>query len=77
MINWPSKLNADFFTLKSTVDGADPVVTQGVKDRMTELENQWAGHQKEMDTLINVDIAKYNKIFEDKKIPALITTIRP
>jgi hypothetical protein len=77
VINWPSKLNADFFTLKGTVDGSDPVVTQGVKDRMQELEEQWAGFQKEMNTLLKVDIAKYNKIFVDKKIPALITTIRP
>lgn len=77
VINWPSKLNADFFNLKGTVDGADPVVTQGVKDRMTELEGQWAGFREEMNTLIKVDIAKYNKVFVDKKIPALMTTIRP
>ena len=77
VINWPSKLNADFFTIKRAVDGFDPVVTQGVMDRLGELEEQWDAAQKELDTLMEKDIAAYNKTFEDKKIPALITTIRP
>ncbi|HKK73823.1 MAG TPA: hypothetical protein VJ953_02020 [Saprospiraceae bacterium] len=77
VINWPSKLNADFFTIKSAVDGFDPVVTQGVMDRLGELEEQWEAAQEELDQLMEEDIAAYNKAFEDKKIPALITTIRP
>lgn len=77
VINWPSKLNADFFIIKSAVDGFDPVVTQGVMDRLEELEEQWNTAQKELVTLMEKDIAAYNKAFEDKKIPALITTIRP
>ncbi len=77
VINWPSKLNADFFTLKGVVDGFDPVVTKGVKDRLVELEADWKKQQKAMDVLIKEDIAAYNKVFIDKKIPALITNIRP
>lgn len=77
VINWPSKLNADFFQLKSAVEGFDPVVTQGVMDRLEEVEGQWNDAQEELDTLMKQDIAKYNKAFVDKKIPALITTIRP
>lgn len=77
VINWPSKLNADFFTLKGAVDGFDPVVTKGVMDRLVELEEQWDSAQEELDSLMKDDIAKYNKTFEDKKIPALIMTIRP
>lgn len=77
IINWPSKLNADFFTLKDAIDSPYPEVTQGVKDRLEELEADWKMYRQQRDELLNTDIAKYNQAFEDKNIPALITTIRP
>lgn len=73
VINWPSKLNAEFFALRSSLDAQDPRVTQGVRDRLADLETQWAKHQSELEKLISEDVKAYNDLFRNRNVPALIT----
>ncbi len=49
VINWPGKLNIEFFNLRGLLDTHDPVVTQGIKTRLADLETQWAQYKKELD----------------------------
>ncbi len=72
VINWPSKLNVEFFVLKSKVDTHDPRVTQGVRDRLADLEAQWRQHRQEMEQLLSEDVAAYNRKFREMQVPALI-----
>jgi hypothetical protein len=72
VINWPSKLNAEFFTLRRKIDTHDPRITKGVKDRMADLEAQWSGYQKAYNVLINKDMRAYNQMFRDQQVPALL-----
>lgn len=72
VINWPNRLNADFFDLRSGMDTADPRVTQGAKDRFADLEKEWKMHEKSMQDLLQQDVAAYNAAFVSKQVPALI-----
>ena len=76
VINWPSKLNAEFFNLRGRVDAADPRVTQGARDRLQDLENLWAGSKRTLESLLNEEIKAYNEAFRASNVPALFTDFR-
>ncbi|HRJ29387.1 MAG TPA: glycosyl hydrolase [Cyclobacteriaceae bacterium] len=73
VINFPSKLNAQYFDLRAAADNHDPRLTVGVKERYADLEKQWNVYKEQKNTLINTDIANYNKQYKDLNIPAVIT----
>jgi len=73
VINWPGKLNAEFFVLRSKLDSHDPRVTEGVKIRLKDLSAQWAEAKKAYQTLMEEDIDAYNQMFRNRNVPALIT----
>jgi photosystem II stability/assembly factor-like uncharacterized protein len=70
VINWPGKLNVEYFNIKSVVDAAEPQVTQGVKNRLADLDRQWLNARAELD-LLKQRIAAYNKMYQLANIPAL------
>jgi photosystem II stability/assembly factor-like uncharacterized protein len=72
VINFPSKLNTEYFAVRAVADVHDPRVTQGARDRFADLERQWAGFKNEMTALRN-EVTAYNKLFREKNIPAVIT----
>ncbi len=72
VINWPSKLNADFFDLRAKLDVHDPRVTQGVRDRLAHLEAEWGKHRNAWQKLVDEDVAAYNRLFREKELPLLV-----
>ncbi len=72
VINWPSKLNAEYFQLLGVADAHDPRITQGARDRYRDLEQQWSASQTEMEKLTSKDIADYNRKFKEQGVPAVI-----
>jgi hypothetical protein len=72
VINWPSKLNAEFFQLLGVADSHEPALTKGVKDRRQEIDSQWSKHKQEMQSIIDKDIASYNDMFKSENIPAVV-----
>jgi hypothetical protein len=72
VINFPSKLNTEFFAVRSVVDVHDPRVTQGARDRFADLEKEWSMYQQQMKSLQSNDLAKYNDLFKQKNIPAVV-----
>ena len=73
VINWPGKLNAEFFVLRSKLFSHDPRVTKGVKARLADLSSQWDQAKADYDALMNDKIDAYNQMFRDRNVPALIT----
>ena len=73
VINWPSKLNTEYFQLLGVADVHEPALTKGVKDRYKDLESQWSTYKQQMQDLISKDIASYNAMFKAKNIPAVVT----
>jgi photosystem II stability/assembly factor-like uncharacterized protein len=72
VINFPSKLNTEFFAVRSVVDVHDPRVTQGARNRFADLEKEWSTYQQQMKSLQSNDLAKYNDLFKQKNIPAVV-----
>jgi photosystem II stability/assembly factor-like uncharacterized protein len=72
VINWPSKLNAEYFYLRGVSDVHDPKITQGAMDRFNDLEKQWQMYRDQMEKMLANDVTEYNRAFKDKGIPAVI-----
>lgn len=72
VINWPSKLNAEFFNLRGLIDAHDPRVTQGIKTRLADLESQWYNYKKTLNEDVKKKIDEYNTLFKSKNLPALV-----
>jgi photosystem II stability/assembly factor-like uncharacterized protein len=73
VINWPGKLNVEYLELKGTLDGYDPRVTKGAKERLTDLNLKWASQKMDLDKIMKEEVTKYNDMFKQKQVPALIT----
>ena len=73
VINFRNRLNSEFLQVRSAVDAHDPRITQGVKDRLQDVQGDWDKSKKEMSILIQTDIKHYNQLFKEKNIPAVVT----
>jgi hypothetical protein len=71
VINWPSKLSAELFTVRGRVDVHDPRITQGNRDRFADLSAEWAKQQQGLQNL-KKEIQGYNEEFKKQGIPALV-----
>ncbi|MBT8181681.1 MAG: glycosyl hydrolase, partial [Eudoraea sp.] len=72
VINYNNQLNAQLMHLKGFVDSSDPKVTQGAKQRLADLMNVWKTFEDEKESIVNTEMATYNKMYTDLGIPALI-----
>lgn len=72
VINWPSKLNAEFFNVKGLADSHDPRLTDGVKKRLVDLETQWQTYKQQYDGDLKKSIAEYNQKYQKENIPAVM-----
>jgi hypothetical protein len=70
VINWPSKLNAEYFNLKGLADAHDPGITAGMKERLADLEGRWKESQKQLEG-IRTSIAEYNEMYRKSGTPAI------
>lgn len=71
VINFPNKLNAQLINLKRKIDSHDPRPTKGTQLQLDNLLNQWYGHQKELNSIIDGGVPEFNKLYEKLAIPAL------
>jgi len=75
VINFPNQLNAELLNLKSRVDTHDPRVTKGASLRLKDLAAEWDVHKKAMREIIDVEVAEFNKMYQEKNLPALILNL--
>jgi hypothetical protein len=71
VINWPSKLNIEFFNIKRLADAADPKITQGIKTRLADLQAQWNAEKVKVEA-IKKSLAAYNTLYKSQQLEALI-----
>lgn len=72
VINFPNRLSAAFMTLHAQVDAHDPRVTAGARHRLADLTEEWRRRRQQMEHLIKVEVAEYNRLFREKQIPAVV-----
>ncbi len=71
VINWPSKINSEFFNIKGLADSPDPRITQGIKTRLSDLQNEWNTQKKNLEAL-RKSISDYNLLYKTQQLDALI-----
>lgn len=71
VINWPSKLNVEFFNIKGLADAADPKITQGIKTRLADLQSQWNAEKIKL-SAIKISLAAYNTLYKSQQLEAII-----
>ena len=72
VINFQNQLNAQLMHLKGYIDTADPRVTQGAKDRFSDLSDQWKTFSGQRDQLIEVEMKAFNELYRSLNLPAVI-----
>jgi photosystem II stability/assembly factor-like uncharacterized protein len=72
VINWPSKLNAEFFNIRSLANAHDPRITDGVRTRLADLEAEWGSYKKQYDTDLKNSVNAYNKKYREADVPAIM-----
>lgn len=72
VINFNNKLNAQLLHLRGYLNVADPKVTQGAKQRLTDLQKDWEVYQNEKDAITKKEMADYNSAFKALELPAII-----
>ena len=71
IINYANGINGQYGFLLGQVEG-NPVLTQGVKERLAELEKLWSTLRAEVETIETIDIAAFNKLLQASKVEGVI-----
>jgi photosystem II stability/assembly factor-like uncharacterized protein len=71
VINFPNQLNSEFMFIRGSLESHDPRVTQGVKDRLGDIQKQWNDLKMSLEK-IKQDVDQYNKKFKEKGFPAVV-----
>jgi hypothetical protein len=69
--NFPNKFTAEYIFLINQNDNTLPKVTGPSKNRLAELDKQWAVLKARSEELINTDIPVYNKLLWENGVGAL------
>jgi len=72
VINYNNQLNAELTYLMEFTDTADPVITEGAKERLSDLKKDWSVYEQERDDIIKNEMSSFNELFKSLEIPALI-----
>lgn len=68
VINFDNKLSAHFFFLKDQLDVNIPFVTQAQQKRLAALKQAWKIQQKEMNKLLEQDVARFNTMSREAQL---------
>lgn len=72
VLNWPDKLHSDLQQLIGTLDGANAGVTQGMRERLADLELDLRTALAGRDAVVNGPIAAFNAAFRSANAPGLV-----
>ncbi|SFR34596.1 Uncharacterized protein SAMN04490243_0856 [Robiginitalea myxolifaciens] len=72
VINYNNELNAQLMFLKSFMESAEPQVTDGARERLSDLLATWNTFKQEKDAIVREGMAEYNAKYKELELPALI-----
>lgn len=72
VINFPNQLNAELLTLKGRVETHAPRPTAGARQRLEDLQGEWAQHRSAMRQLIDEDLAAFNQAYREQELPVIL-----
>jgi photosystem II stability/assembly factor-like uncharacterized protein len=82
VINFVNRLDAQILALIGSVDGQEPPVTRGAETRLRDLMEIWKERATERDTLLDVDLAAFERLLDELGVPHVViprppTSTRP
>ncbi|WP_340201524.1 VPS10 domain-containing protein [Ascidiimonas sp. W6] len=72
VINFNNQLNAELMYLRSYADTADPKLTEGAKERLKDLQEDWKQYTTMRDQIISKEMHAFNEQFKALDLPAII-----
>ena len=72
VINFPNKLNAQFIYMLSSVDGIEPPLTEGERERYDDIVAEWTALQEEMQSILDNDVPAFNTLYQQQALPAVL-----
>jgi hypothetical protein len=72
VINFVNQLDAQLLALIQSVDGTEPPVTQGARDRLRDLTDAWAGHARTRDAIFEEDLEAFERLLDELGIPHVV-----
>ncbi len=71
VINFPNKLNAEVNNLMGRMGGMEPVITNGMKQRLKDLQDQYEAVEKEKERIISQELKAFNHAFKNANVDIL------
>jgi photosystem II stability/assembly factor-like uncharacterized protein len=72
VINFENKLSAEFVNLQMKADAPDPRQPEALITRFNELKVQWDAHKSALDSMIEMELADFNKAYRAADIPVVV-----
>ncbi|MDP2958371.1 MAG: hypothetical protein Q8N53_18225 [Longimicrobiales bacterium] len=72
VINFLNQLDAQILALVESVDGSEPPVTRGARDRLRDLAAEWEAHARARDTLLREDLSAFEALLDRLGVPHVI-----
>ncbi|MEJ2205533.1 MAG: glycosyl hydrolase [Gemmatimonadota bacterium] len=72
VINFVNQLDAQVLALIGSVDGTEPPVTQGARERLRDLDDAWSDHARTRDAILSEDLDAFEALLEELGIPHIV-----
>jgi hypothetical protein len=75
VINYLNRLDAQILALVGSVEGTEPPVTAGARERLGDLGELWSARAGERDVILDEELARFEAFLEELGIPHVV--VRP
>jgi hypothetical protein len=72
VINYPARLRAQFTNLRGLIDSGEGEVTAGAQTFADHILGALERHLSALDRLVTGDLARFNALVAEKRIPAIV-----
>ena len=72
VVNFLNRLNSHMINLLQTIDGSDPPLTQGQRDRYGDLVEDWDAYKEKFEGILSNEINEFNHLYQQAGLPAVI-----
>ena len=71
VLNWPDRLDADLQVLLGNIDAAPQGLTQGMRDRFSDIETDWRAAMSARNAVVDGPVAAFNTLFLEESAAGL------
>jgi len=72
VINFPNKLNAEASDLMGRMSGMQPILTKGMIERLSDLQDLYSKVKEEQDQIINEDFVALNEAIKNADVNLIL-----